>query len=112
MSVEYVGGARYQRSVADVGRASGWPLARLSLDDRGGELGVAMMRVNVRFAWDDVVRAERIRGFVPWDRGVRMVLRGGERFIFYPLSRTRLLQILSMAEAGGVAVDRDPKFQY
>jgi len=60
----------------------------------------------IRFDWPDVQRVERMRGWMPWDRGVRFILRDGRRFVFFSLAGNNLQTILSYAEARGAKVDK------
>lgn len=60
----------------------------------------------IRFAWQDVQRVESMRGWAPWDGGVRFKLSGGKTFVFFSLLGETLKSILDCAEARGVTVDR------
>ena len=64
------------------------------------------MTKDIRFGWPDVRKVEWWNGWVPWDRGVRFVLRDGGEFIFYSLSDWPLQQILDFVEAHGTTVEK------
>jgi hypothetical protein len=61
---------------------------------------------DIRFDWPGVRKVERWKGWVPWDRGVRFLLRDGSEFIFYPLLEATLQKILNFAEAHGTTVEK------
>ncbi len=62
----------------------------------------------IRFTWQDVRKVERVQGWVPWDRGVRFILRDGRKFVFYSLLSETLNSILNFAQARGATVDSKP----
>lgn len=97
------------------------PLVGLELNQEGGRLyptsrtSAAMPSLvsfgsfsDIRFGWREVEKVERIRRWVPWDRGVRFILSDGERFIFYSLNGGTLNKILDFAEARDVKVEKKP----
>jgi hypothetical protein len=63
----------------------------------------------IRFDWPDVQRVERMRGWMPWDRGIRFILRDGSRFVFFSLAGKILQTILNYAEARGATVDKEKR---
>jgi len=62
---------------------------------------------DICFDWKGVRRVERMRGWVPWDRGVRFILRDGTRFVFFSLLGENLQMILNYAEAYGATVEEE-----
>jgi hypothetical protein len=97
-------------SVGQVGLELTREGGRLFPASRFASMGVKLLTFGdfkeIRFDWPDVQRVERMRGWMPWDRGVRFILRDGRRFVFFSLAGNNLQTILSYAEARGAKVDK------
>jgi hypothetical protein len=59
-----------------------WPLARLTLTDKGLTLRLVGLAL-VRSDWAEVVSAERVVGGLMGSPGVRLTLMDGRRFVFW-----------------------------
>lgn len=71
-----------------------WPLARLTLTDKGLTLrlvGLALMQSD----WAEVVSAERVVGGLMGSPGVRLTLVDGRRFVFWSFRPEAVLAALS-----------------
>ena len=97
-------------SVGLVGLELGPDGGRLYPASRIASIGARLMTFkafkDIRFGWQDVRKVEWWRGWVPWDRGVRFVLRDGGEFIFMSLLDWPLHEILDFAQAHGTTVEK------
>jgi hypothetical protein len=118
-NIYFRGGGRIRPEGALFEVSLSWGLVGLELGPDGGRLfpasciasiGARLMTFKAfkdnRFDWTDVRKVERWKGWVPWDRGVRFVLRDGGEFVFYTLLEATLQKILDFAEAHGTPVEK------
>ncbi len=97
-------------SVGQVGLELNRDGGRLFPASRIASIGARLMTFGVFkeicFDWQDVRKVEMMRGWMPWDRCVRFILRDGSQFVFFALFGEHLQEILNYAEARGAAVDK------
>ena len=93
-----------------------YPFARLRLDHEGGRLYSTSLlfrvvpflrRPDIRFAWEEVERAEKVRLARSWEEGVRFTLRSSRQFTFDSRNDGDLSEVLDVAESRGVIVTRE-----
>jgi hypothetical protein len=70
-----------------------WPLARLTLTDKGLTLRLVGLAL-VQFDWAELVSAERVVGGLMGSPGVRLTLMDGRRFVFWSFRPEAVLAAL------------------
>ena len=107
----YVGGMR-----GPEGANATWPLARLTIDsDRGVTVALRWRRPRfpglepVRYEWNQIDRAEKVRAPIPFSPGVRFVGRNGASVVFWTWQPDAVLGRLRRHGVVTVSRSRPPR---